>query len=69
MAAIRMWVPFRDQPRIDELCPICFNPSLKTYTLQSVDLDGITLLATRHGCRDCNKFVGPAIPIQKEITQ
>ena len=69
MAAIRLWVPFRETPRPDELCPICFNPSLKTYTLQSINLDGITLLATRHGCRDCNKFVGPPIPIQKELPQ
>ena len=69
MAAIRLWVPFQDQPYIDELCPHCFNPSLKIYTLESIDLDGITLLATRHGCRDCNKWVGPAIPVQKELTQ
>ena len=69
MAAIRLWVPFRETPRPDGLCPICFNPSLKTFTLQSVDLDGITPLAHRDGCRDCNKWIGPAIPIQKEITQ
>lgn len=69
MAAIRMWVPFRETPRPDGLCPICFNPSLKVYTLQQVDLDGITPIATRIGCRDCNKWIAPAIPIQKEITQ
>lgn len=69
MAAIRMWVPFRGEPRVDDLCPICFNPSLKVYTLQSIDLDGITPIAKRTGCRDCNRWVGPAIIIQKEITQ
>lgn len=69
MAAIRMWVPFRESPRPDGLCPLCFNPSLKLYTLQSVNWDGITPIAHRIGCRDCNKWVGPATPIQKELTQ
>lgn len=69
MASIKVWTSFRETPRPDDLCPLCFNPSLKVYTLQQIDLDGITPLATRNGCRDCGKFVAPAVPIPQETTK
>jgi hypothetical protein len=59
MAAINMWVHFRETPDVDGLCPKCFNPALKRYTLQRVDMDGITFLGQRVACRDCKDWVTP----------
>jgi len=57
MAAITIYTHFRDDPRPDGLCPKCFNPSLRTYTLQRIDMDGITPIGNRVACRDCNKWI------------
>jgi len=60
MAAIRLWVPVRDE-RPDGLCPHCLNPALKLYRLQQIDWDGVTIIGTRVGCRDCKKMIGPLV--------
>lgn len=54
MAAINQYVRFRDTPRVDGLCPKCFNPSLKLYILQRINWDGITNLGERVACADCH---------------
>lgn len=54
MAAIKAYAVFKEQPRIDELCPKCWNPALKTATYQQIDLSGVTPLGTRVYCRDCH---------------
>jgi len=59
MAAITMYTAFKESPRPDDLCPKCLNPALKLYTLQKVDLDGITVIGTRVACRDCRIWIGP----------
>ena len=59
MAASHTYVHFKDTPRPDDLCPHCFNPSLKVYTLEKIDLDGITLVGERIACSDCKVWIGP----------
>jgi hypothetical protein len=53
MAAIHQYAHFRDTPEVDGLCPHCFNPALKRYVLQRIDLDGITNVGERIACTDC----------------
>jgi len=59
MAALRHYVHFRDTPDVEGLCPKCFNPALKTYVLEVIDLDGITMIGERIACRDCKVWVEP----------
>lgn len=59
MAAITHYVHYRETPTPDGLCPICFNPALKTYHLLRIDMDGITPIGTRVACRDCRKWIEP----------
>ncbi|AUG84838.1 hypothetical protein SEA_SHARKBOY_42 [Microbacterium phage Sharkboy] len=59
MAAITHYVHFRETPAPDGLCPKCFNPALKTYHLQRIDLDGITTIGTRVACSDCRIWIEP----------
>ena len=59
MAAITQYVHFRDTPAVDGLCPRCFNPALKEFTLQRINLEGITTLGTRVACSDCHIWTGP----------
>lgn len=59
MAAIKMYVLFKDTPPVDDLCPHCFNPALKQFTLESLSWDGINILGTRVACTDCKVFTEP----------
>lgn len=59
MAAIAQYVHFKDTPDVDGLCPKRFNPALKEFTLQRIDLNGITTLGTRVACTDCRDWVTP----------
>jgi hypothetical protein len=59
MAAAYHYVAYRESPRVDGLCPHCFNPALKLYTYQRIDWDGITDIGTRVGCRDCKVYIEP----------
>jgi|GEM_PF-5671556 len=59
MAAINHYVHFKDSPTPDGLCPKCFNPALKLYHLQRIDMDGITTIGTRVACRDCRIWIEP----------
>ncbi|UGL61855.1 hypothetical protein SEA_FRANKLIN22_42 [Microbacterium phage Franklin22] len=68
MAAVNMYVRFKETERPDELCPFCHNPALQVFHLQRLDMDGLTILGHRVGCVDCRKFIGPVIPA-KEFTQ
>ena len=59
MAAIHNYAHFRDTPDIDELCPKCFNPALKKFILQRIDLTGGTDLGERVACTDCKIWITP----------
>ncbi|AXH47336.1 hypothetical protein SEA_EDEN_41 [Microbacterium phage Eden] len=69
MAAVNMWVHFRETERPDGLCPYCHNPALKLYHLQRLDMDGLTIIGERIACTDCRKFIGPTIPTEQETHQ
>lgn len=56
MAALHVYAHFKDTPKPDDLCPTCFNPSLKTYTLERIDMSGITIVGTRTACTDCKTW-------------
>lgn len=64
MAAISMYVSHSDTPQPDGLCPKCWNPALKRYVLQTVDIDGITLKGTRVACRDCKVWLTDLEPLE-----
>lgn len=59
MASIKMYSRFRDTPRTTDLCPTCFNPSLKIYILQQLSMEGIDQLGERVFCSDCKTWAGP----------
>lgn len=59
MASIHHYVHYKETPRVDALCPKCFNPALKQYTLVRIDMDGITDVGTRVACRDCKVWIEP----------
>lgn len=60
MAAIRIYVRFRDDPDVEGLCPYCFNPALQLYHIQRWDInDGIRVVGERVACRDCRKWTSP----------
>ena len=59
MAAITQYVHIKDTPPVEGLCPKCFNPALKTFTLERIDMTGITILGTRVACVDCKIWVEP----------
>ena len=59
MAAINPYSRFKDTPRVDDLCPKCFNPALKLFILQRIDLNGITPIGERIACTDCKVWIGP----------
>jgi hypothetical protein len=52
MAASQRYYALPETVRTDGLCPYCFLPSLRTYTLIKLDIDGVTTLGTRVMCRD-----------------
>lgn len=59
MAAIELMIFHKETPRPDGLCPICWNPSLKTYTITRLDLDGLTPVGERNMCPQDKKWIGP----------
>lgn len=65
MASIKLYVPQRDAERPDGLCPKCFNPSLKRYTLTLISMDGLTPLGDRVACRDCNVWTTKLEPYKE----
>lgn len=68
MAAIQMYVHFKDTPDVEGLCPKCLNPALKKYTLERITIDGITFMGTRIACTDCRTWLEPVQTIP-ETTQ
>lgn len=69
MAAINLTSLKRDAPRPDGLCPRCHNPSLMTYTVMKLDLDGVTILGERDACTDDRRFAGPLRPFTESAAQ
>lgn len=63
MAAIHIYVPVKEP--VDDLCPKCFNPALKRYVFETIDLTGITIRGHRTGCRDCKEWVSPIEPLKE----
>lgn len=63
MAAIHIYVPMKEPE--DDLCPHCWNPSLKRYRFQTISLEGITIRGTRVGCRDCKTWIHPLVPLEE----
>jgi hypothetical protein len=52
MASRQNYYPIPGTVEVDELCPYCFKPSLRNYTLIRLDMHGVTTLGTRVMCRD-----------------
>lgn len=57
-------LPSTEDP--DGLCPYCFLPSLATYTLIKMDLDGVTTMGTRVMCRDQKVWIEPLQPLKEK---
>lgn len=53
MASVYKYYHLKGTPRPTDLCPQCFNPSLKTLTYLKIGMDGVTTLGTRDYCPDC----------------
>lgn len=66
MAKSEKYYYLKGTPRVEELCPKCWLPSLKTYTLIRIDMTGVTTLGTRVACRDHNEWMGAFVPAADE---
>lgn len=65
MAANQRYYNLPNTPANDDLCPFCFLPSLKTYTLIKMDIDGVTTVGTRVMCRDQKIWIEPLQPYEE----
>lgn len=50
-------------PLVDELCPICFLPSLLIVSFFKVSMDGVTHIADRIACTACKEWHGKPMKV------